>query len=97
MGARAFSHSGFFCGRRGARSIWTSSTELAIRVIRCESLLYDARAANDLVPHRGNLQSPGIGSKLQIEWAKTYAQSFDGYRLCMLRFDAGRPWRPQPC
>src|SRR6476661_3915454 len=33
MGARAFSHSGFFCGRRGARSIWTSSTELAIRVL----------------------------------------------------------------
>src|SRR5512140_1117104 len=31
MGARALSHSGFFCGRRGARSIWTSSTELAIR------------------------------------------------------------------
>src|ERR1041385_5171621 len=46
MGARAFSHSGFFCGRRGARSIWTSSTELAIKVIRCESLLYDASAVS---------------------------------------------------
>src|SRR5690348_14651363 len=33
MGARAFSHSGFRCGRRGARSIWTSSTELAIKYL----------------------------------------------------------------
>src|SRR5690348_13057789 len=30
MGARAFSHSGLGCGLRGERSIWTSSTGLAI-------------------------------------------------------------------
>src|SRR6185312_11930998 len=80
MGARALSHSGFFCGRRGARSIWTSSTELAIQVIRCEPLLYDsARHQCDsgtqvMLPRRlflvtmtGNGHSDLAGSAKEIE------------------------------
>jgi hypothetical protein len=38
--------------------------------IRCESLLYDARAAPGWVAHRGNFEPPDIASKLQAHGRK---------------------------
>src|SRR5579864_2410873 len=101
MGARAFSHSGFRCGRRGARSIWTSSTELAIRILDVN--LYCTMRGRPFAGEGTEVTfQPGelalnFSFRGLVLWVKTCANSFDGWRHCMRRWGTGLRLRPLRC